>query len=55
MLEGMPTLPTLAILLGFAALTVKGVGFQVFHEHGTPGPRVGYWPQEPDGFWRPEV
>jgi hypothetical protein len=43
MLEGVPTLRTLAILLAFAASTVTGVGCQVFYEHG-------HWPQEPDGF-----
>jgi hypothetical protein len=43
MLEGVPTLRTLTILLAFAALTVTGVGCQVFHE-------AGHWPQEPDGF-----
>jgi hypothetical protein len=50
MLEGMPTLRTLTILLAFAALTVTGVGCQVFHEHDAAALRAGHWHQEPDGF-----
>ena len=50
MLEGVPTLRTLTILLAFAALTVTGVGCQVFHEHHAAALRAGHWPQEPDGF-----
>ena len=50
MLAGVPTLRTLTILLTFAALTVTGVGCQVFHEHDAAALRAGHWPQEPDGF-----
>ena len=46
----MPTLRTLTILLAFAALTVTGVGCQVFREHDAAALRAGHWPQEPDGF-----
>jgi hypothetical protein len=49
-LEGVPILRTLTILLAFAALTVTGVGCQVFQEHGTPALRAGPWPQGPDDF-----
>ena len=48
--EGVPTLRTLTILLAFAALTITGVGCQVFHEHDAAALRAGHWPQEPDGF-----
>jgi hypothetical protein len=47
---GVPTVRTLTILLAFAALTVTGVGCQVFHEHDAAALRAGHWPQEPDGF-----
>jgi len=50
MLEGVPTLRTLTILVAFAALTVTGVGCQVFHDHDAAALRAGHWPQEPDGF-----
>ena len=50
MLAGVPTLRTLTILLAFAALTVTGVGCQVFHEHDAAALRAGHWRQEPDGF-----
>jgi hypothetical protein len=48
--EGVPTLRKLTILLAFAALTVTGVGCQVFHEHDAAALRAGHWRQEPDGF-----
>ena len=47
---GVPTVRTLTILLAFAALTVTGVGCQVFHEHDAAALRAGHWHQEPDGF-----
>ena len=47
---GVPIVRTLTILLAFAALTVTGVGCQVFHEHDAAALRAGHWPQEPDGF-----
>jgi len=45
---GVPIVRTLTILFAFAALTVTGVGCQVFH--GRDALRAGHWPQEPDGF-----
>ena len=50
MLEGVRTLRTLTMLLAFAALTVTGVGCQLFHEHDAAALRAGHWRQEPDGF-----
>ena len=47
---GVPTVHTQTILLAFAALTVTGVGCQVFHGQDAAAHRAGHWPQEPDGF-----